>query len=67
MSRLSDNILRGDVPYFLWHGTKPSYKHIKLWGVRVYIMNGRVTRNIIDDISHRGYLMRYVATAVVIL
>ena len=23
LSRKTDNILRGDVPYFLWHGTRP--------------------------------------------
>ena len=59
--------MRGDVPYFLWHGIGPSYKHIKIWGVRVYIINGRVTRNNLDDISHRGYFMGYAATTGVIL
>ena len=36
--RRTDNILRVDVPSFLWHGTKPSYRHIKIWGVIVYII-----------------------------
>ena len=35
ISRRTDNILRVDVPYFLWHVTRPSYKHIKIWGMRV--------------------------------
>ena len=26
--------------------------YIKIWGVRVYIINGRVTRNKLDDRSH---------------
>ena len=26
--RLNANRLRGDVPYFLWHETIPSYKHV---------------------------------------
>ena len=45
ISLQTDNRLCDDVPYFLWHGTKPSYKHIKIWGVIVYIINGSVTRN----------------------
>ena len=44
------NILRGGVPYFIWHGTRASYKHINIWGVRVYIINGSATRNKLDDI-----------------
>ena len=28
-----ENRLRGDVPHFLWYGTRPSYKHIKIWSV----------------------------------
>ena len=59
LSRRTKYILRGDVPYFLWHGTIPSYKHIEIWGVRVYIINGRGTRNSLDNISHRGYSMGY--------
>ena len=31
----TENRLRGDVPYFLLHGTRSSYKHIKIWGMRV--------------------------------
>ena len=67
ISRRTENRLRGDVPYFLWHGIRPSYKHIKIWGVRVYIINVRATRKKLDDRSHRGYFMEYVATKGVIL
>ena len=28
ISRRTENRLRGDVTYFLWHGIRPSYKHI---------------------------------------
>ena len=35
--------------------------------MRVYTINERVTRNSIDDISHRGYLMGYAATTGVII
>ena len=49
---LTENILHGDVTNLLWHGKRPSYKHIKIWGVRVYIIDGRVTINIPDDGSH---------------
>ena len=45
---LTDNILCGDVTYFLWHGIRPSYKHIKIWGVRVYIIYGHATRKKLD-------------------
>ena len=37
-------------------------KHIKIWGVRFYIINGSVTRNNIDDILHRGCFIWYEAT-----
>ena len=40
---------------------------IKIWGVRVYIMNGRATRKKLDDRSHRGYFMGYAATTGVII
>ena len=40
LSCQTENILFGVVPYFPWHVTRPSYKHIKIWGVRVYIING---------------------------
>ena len=48
-SRRTVNILRCGVPCFLLHRTRPSYKHIKLWGVRSHIINGSVTRKKLDD------------------
>ena len=30
LSLQTENILCGDVPYFLWHGTINSYKHTKI-------------------------------------
>ena len=59
--------MRGDVTYFLFNVTRNSYKHIKIWGVRVYIINGRATIKKLDDISHRGYFMGYAATTGVII
>ena len=35
LSHPTENRLCGDVPYFLWNGTRPSLKHIKIWGVIV--------------------------------
>ena len=67
ISLWTDNMLRGDVPYSLWHGTRTSYKHIKIRGVRFYIINGRVTRKKLDDISHHNYFMGYTATTGVII
>ena len=67
LSRRNDNRLRGDVPYFIWHETRPLYKHIKIWGVRVYIINGNATRKKLYDISHWGYFMGYEATKGVII
>ena len=67
LSRRTENILHGDVPYFLWHGIRPPYKHIKIWGVRFYIINGRTTRKKLYDRSHWGYFMGYAATTVFIL
>ena len=67
ISRQTENRLCGDVTYLLWHRTIPSYKQIKIWGMIVYIINGSVTRNKPDYISHRGYLMGYAATIGVIL
>ena len=67
ISRRTENILCGDFTYFLQNGTRTSYKHIKIWGARVYIINGRDTRNKLDDISYRGYFMIYSSTKGVIL
>ena len=46
---------------------KTFIKKIKIWGVRVYIINGRATRNNIDDRSNWGYFMVYEATKGVII
>ena len=62
LSHRTENIFHGDVSYFLWHGTRPPYKHIKIWGLRVYIINGSATRKKLDYISHRDYFVGYVAT-----
>ena len=62
LSRRTENTLRGDVTYFLWNVIRPSYKHIKIWGVRVYIINGCATTKKLDDRSHWGYFMGYEAT-----
>ena len=67
LSRRTENRLCGDIPYLLWHGIRPSYKHIKIWGVRVYIINGRATRKKLDDRSHQSYFIGYAATTGVIL
>ena len=67
ISRRTENRLCGDVPYFLWICIRPSYKHIKIWGVRVYIINRRATRKKIDDMLHLGYFMGYADTMGVIL
>ena len=63
----TENILCGGVPYFLWNITIPSYKHIKIWGARVYFINGRATINKLDDIYHQVYFMGYAATTGVVI
>ena len=40
---------------------------MKIWGVKVYIINGHLTRNNLDDISNCGYFMVYAYTTGVIL
>ena len=42
-------------------------KNTKIYGVRVYIINGCVTRKNIDDRSRHGYFMVYADTKVVII
>ena len=59
ISHRTENMLRGDAPYFLWHWSIPYFKNIKIWGVRVYIINGCVTRKKLDNISHQNYLNGY--------
>ena len=59
--------MRVDVNYLLRNGIITSYKHIKIWGVRVYIINGCVRIKKIDDRSHQGYFMGYAATIGVII
>ena len=38
-----------------------------MWGEKVYIINGRVTRKNLDDRLNRGYSRVYAVTTVVIL
>ena len=67
LSRLTENILRGENPYFLCHETRPSYHHIKIWGLIVYIINVHLTIKNLDDRSRCGYFMGYSATTGVII
>ena len=53
----TENRLRGGVPYFFWHGSIPSYKHIKIWGLRLYIIELHVTIKKLYYRSHPGYFM----------
>ena len=63
----TDNRLHGNVTYLLWNWSRPTYKHIKVWGVILCIINGRVTRKNRDNISIHGYFMGYAATIGVII
>ena len=60
--RQTENVLCGGVHYLLWHGTRSSYEQIKILGVIFYIINGRATRNKLDDRSHQGYFIAYAST-----
>ena len=44
-----------------------SYKHIKICGVRVYIISGDIKIKKLDNISHHIYFMGYLATTGVIV
>ena len=61
LSRRTDKWLCGNVPYILCNEIKLSYKHIKIWGMIVYIINRHVTINNLSDRSHWCYFMVYVA------
>ena len=67
ISHQTDIRLCGGVTYFLRNGTRPSYKNIRIWGVRFYTISGRDTRKKLYDRSHQGYSMGYTATTGVIL
>ena len=56
ISCLPNNRLRVDIPYLLCCLSIPLYKHIKIWGARVYIINGRVTRNNLDKYNYRLFI-----------
>ena len=57
ISLRTDNRFCGGFYYFLCHGSKHSYKQIKIWSVKYYIIKGRDTRKNLYYISHRGYFM----------
>ena len=40
---------------------RPSYKNIKIWVVGVYVINERVKRSNLDNITHDGYFVGYTA------
>ena len=62
ISLQTNNRFHGNVNYLLWNGSIPEYKNMKIWGLRVYITKGNVTRKKLDDISQKYYFMAYVAT-----
>ena len=57
-----DNVLMFHISYNISH-----YKHMKIWVICVYIINGIVTRNKFYNWSNRGCLVRYADTTGVIL
>ena len=65
IARMTNNRLHGDVPYLLWYGAIPHYKHMKILGVRGYIINDRVTSNKSDNKPNIAGV--YAATTVVLL
>ena len=67
ISLLNKNRLLGDVPYFLWRGSRPSQKQVKIWGGKVYIINRNVTRKKLENRPYHGYFMGYAATTGVTL
>ena len=66
ISLRTENILRGDVPYFLCHGKIPSYNNIK-YGVWESTSSMAVLQERILMIDHIAVFMGYEATTGVIL
>ena len=64
------NLIIGCVLIFLTSPGMDQYlhtTHIKIWGVRLYIINERVTRNNLDDRLYRSYFILYASTTVFII
>ena len=57
--RRTENRLHGDIPYLIWNGIIPHYKHMKIWGVIFDIINGRVRGKNLYNIYNRDYFMGY--------
>ena len=53
------NRFQGYVVYLLWHGSRPYYKKIEIWWVRVYSIKGHLTRNSLDNRSYCSYFKGY--------
>ena len=57
---ITENRLYWDIPYLIWHGTRPHYKYMNILGGWVYIINGIVTGKKQDNIYNRYYFMGYI-------
>jgi len=53
----------GKTPYELWHGSKPNLKHIRVFGVKVFVLEKGPNRGKLDDKSVEGKLVGYSETA----
>ena len=54
--------MHGDVTHFLCNGIRTDYEHINIWGVQVYIINGRVTIKKCYNRLNKVYFMIYATT-----
>ena len=54
-------------PYQAWHGNKPQYTDMKIWGSHVYIVNTDVTRMKLDNRTYVGLFMKFSATTKIIV
>jgi len=55
-------IQTGFTPYELWHGRKPIYKHLRVWGCVAYVQVPKETRKKMDKATRKCIFIGYTHT-----
>ena len=59
LNLLPTRALKGNTPYEMWHGVKPSVEHLKVFGCVCYALVPEVKRDKLDHKAEMGIFLGY--------
>jgi hypothetical protein len=59
LNRTGSRMIPGNTPFTLWHGFKPSLKHLRIFGCHAYAYVEKHQRTKLDPKSHLCYFLGY--------